>query len=58
MILEKDGEFRKEVRKVKKKRHDDWDEKILSICNKIFWPVLILWVLTALAKLLLIFGVT
>ena len=40
----------------------DWDEieeKVLSLCHKAFWPVFILWVIAALAKIIItILGIT
>ena len=37
-----------EVRKI--------EEKILKICMKLFWPVLIAWIICALAKIMIDFG--
>ena len=38
----------KEVRQI--------EEKILKICMKLFWPVLIAWIICALAKIMIDFG--
>lgn len=32
------------------------EEKILKICMKLFWPVLIAWIICALAKIMIDFG--
>lgn len=48
----------KDVKKRPKKRKDfdDLAETALKICRKIFWPVFILWIIFALAKIMIDFG--
>ena len=33
-----------------------WDEKVIEICMKIFWPTLAVWCIAALAKIILVFS--
>lgn len=40
----------------KRKDFDDLAETALKICRKIFWPVFILWIIFALAKIMIDFG--
>ncbi len=40
----------------KRKDFDDLAETALKICGKIFWPVFILWIIFALAKIMIDFG--
>lgn len=36
-----------------KKNGMDWEEKIANFCYKAFWPVLVMWILVALAKVVI-----
>lgn len=41
---------------MKKRNTEDWEEKIIRVCLTIFFPVLFLWTITALVKILIDFG--
>lgn len=37
-------------------KNTDPEEKIFKICEKLFWPVAVAWLLCALAKIMIDFG--
>lgn len=38
----------------KRKKDIDWEEKIANFCYKAIWPVLVIWILAALAKIIIV----
>lgn len=53
---EQEGGENVKKRPKKRKDFDDLAETALKICGKIFWPVFILWIIFALAKIMIDFG--
>lgn len=35
---------------IRKEKRCDWDDKLLDICWKLFWPVAVMWIIALLAN--------